>query len=340
MKISPLNLMTLAHTLDVEGFDSRVALRRCGIDSLEAMKEDDEWVPVEHFDQLMAAAIDVTGDPGFGLVAGKSIALMRYGPMVPLVLSTPSLRQLLADLRQFAPLVVDRSEVELVEGQQSARLVVQALVQGGVSGHFRTEMVATSSLQMLRLSMATSADVYGVEFPYPCPIDRHERYVAAFGPDVAFERKECAIHFNPILLDAPSSMHNPGAYVAARTRAESALAAKLARTDMAERVRQWLITAFPLQPTTAETAEQLKVSERSLRRHLFNLGVTHADLAQECQRLMAQRLLADRKVSLKQVADALGFSSVSSFHRAFRRWTGQTPQAWRGNQSGAGGPVP
>jgi AraC-like DNA-binding protein len=340
MKISPLNLMTLAYTLDVEGFDSRLALRRCGIASLEAMKEDDDWVLAEQFDQLMAAAIEVTGDPAFGLVAGKSIALMRYGPMVPLVLSTPTLRQLLADLRQFAPLVLDRSEVELAEGPQGARLVVQASVQGGLSQHFRTEMVATSSLQMLRLAMATGADIYRVEFPYACPPGRHNRYVATFGPNISFELKECAIHFNPALLDAPSSMHNPGAYVAARTRAESALAAKLARSDMAERVRQWLLTAFPNQPTTAETAEQLKISERSLRRHLSNLGVTHADLAQECQRLMAERLLADCKASLKQVADGLGFSSVSSFHRAFRRWTGQTPQTWRGNQSGAGGSGP
>lgn len=332
MKISPINLMTLAYTLDVEGFDSRAALRRCGIDSLEAMKEDDEWVPVELFDLLMAAAIEVTGDPSFGLVAGKSIALMRYGPMVPLVLSTPSLRQLLADIRQFAPLVVERSEVVLVEQPQGARLVVQAMVQGGLSQHFRTEMVATSSLQMLRLALATNADVYGVDFPYPCPVGQYERYVATFGSQIAFERKECAIHFSPALLEVASTMHSPAAYVAARTRAESALAAKLARSDTAERVRQWLLTAFPRQPTTAETAEHLKISERSLRRHLSVLGVTHADLAQESQRLMAERLLADGKVSLKQVADTLGFSSVSSFHRAFRRWTGLTPQAWRVNQ--------
>ncbi len=337
MKISPINLMTLAYTLDVEGFDSRLALRRCGIDSLESIKEDDEWVDVEMFDRLMAAALDVTGDPAFGLVAGKSIALMRYGPMVPLVLSTPSLRQLLADIRQFAPLVVKHTEVELIEAPQAARLVVQAMVHGGQSGYFRTEMVATSSLQMLRLALATTADVHGVDFPYPCPLGQYERYVGTFGPNIAFERKECAIHFNPALLDVPSTMHSPQAYVAARTRAEAALAAKHAQSDMAERVRQWLLTTFPRQPTTAETAEHLKISERSLRRHLSLLGVTHADLAQESQRLMAERLLADGKVSLKQVADTLGFSSVSSFHRAFRRWTGLTPQAWRGNQGANGG---
>jgi AraC-like DNA-binding protein len=66
---------------------------------------------------------------------------------------------------------------------------------------------------------------------------------------------------------------------------------------------------------------------------LGQLGTTHAELVQECQCLMAERLLADGKQPLKQIADALGFSSVHSFHRAFRRWRGLTPSAWRDSRS-------
>ncbi len=321
--------MTLATTLDVEGFDSGAALRSCGIESLDTLKEDGEWIDVELFDRMMAAALELTADPAFGLVAGKSIALMRYGPMVPLVLPSPCLRQSLADVRQFAPLLLERAEVELVESLSAARLMVQPVVHGGASRHFRMEMVATSATQMLRLAGGSNADVHRVEFPYDCAPEHLPRYVATFGPRVSFGARECAIHFNPALLDSPMLTHDPVAYVAARTRAESALAAMRARSDMAERVRQWLLSAFPRQPTTAETAEHLKLSERSLRRHLAMLDVTHADLAQECQRMMAERLLADGQVSLKQVADTLGFASVSSFHRAFRRWSGRTPSEWR-----------
>lgn len=335
MYISPVHLMTLAYTLDVEGFDSGAALRRCGIDSLEALQEDGEWVAVELFDRLMAAAIELTGDASFGLVAGKSIALMRYGPLVPLVLPSPCLRQLLADLHRFAPLLLERVEVVLVEMPTSARLVVQPVVHGGASRHFRMEMVATSAMQMLRLAGATSAEIYRVEFPYACTSDQIKRYAATFGSRIGFDGRECAIHFNPALLDAPILTHDPVAYVAARTRAESALSARLAQSDLAERVRQWLLSAPQRRPTAAETAEHLKLSERSLRRHLALLGETHAELVQECQRLLAERLLADGRRSLKQIADTLGFSSVSSFHRAFRRWTGRTPSAWRGGPGAA-----
>lgn len=335
--LSPIHLMALAYTLDIEGFDSNAALRQCGIESIDALREDGEWMPVEIFDRLMAAVLDITGDASFGLVAGKSIALMRYGPFVPVVLPSPNLRTIFADLRHFARLVLDQSELELVDTHPNARVVIRPVTHGGLSQHFRMEMIATSGMQMLRLAGASNADVYRVEFPYSLPSPDHvSRYVATFGPHVSFGSHECAIHFNPALLDFQMAMHDPVAYMAARTRAESALAARLAQSNMAEQVRQWLLSAFPRQPTTAETAEHLKLSERSLRRHLAMLDVTHADLAQECQLMMAERLLADGKVSLKQVADTLGFSSASSFHRAFRRWTGQTPSDWRASHTRPG----
>jgi AraC-like DNA-binding protein len=68
---------------------------------------------------------------------------------------------------------------------------------------------------------------------------------------------------------------------------------------------------------------------------LAQLGTTHADLTQECQRLTAERLLAEAQMPIKQIAEAVGFGSVHSFHRAFRRWSGLTPTDWRASQGEA-----
>lgn len=329
MRVSPINLLILAYTLEVEGFDAGAVLKRCGLQSTDSLQEDGEWVPVELFDRMMAATIEVTGDSAFGLVAGKSIALMRYGVLTPLVLSTLSLRQMLDDIRRFAPLALERSELELVEDRNSAHLLVQPAVHGGASGHFRMEQVATSALQMLRFTGIGSADIYQVHFPYPAPPEHEQRYLSTFGHHLRFEQKHCAISFNPARLDTPLPTHDPVAYLAARSRADSVLAAANAGSDLVDMVRQWLLRTFPHLPTVTETAACLGMSERSFRRQLAVLGTTHAELVQECQCLMAERLLADGKQPLKQIADALGFSSVHSFHRAFRRWRGLTPSAWR-----------
>lgn len=335
MRLSPINLKILAYTLDVEGFDSSGVLRLCGFDSLDDIAEDGEWVSVDLFDRMMAAAITLTGDPSFGLVAGKSLALMKYGVITPLVLSTPSLRQMLEDIWRFAVLSVERSEVELVEDRHAARLVVQPVVHGGVSGLFRLEQVATSAVQMLRFSGGGPADILHVDFPHAQPEGVAQRYEATFGPRIRFGCKECAVSFNPALLDARLPMHDPVAYMAARTRADALLAAMQAGSDLAEMVRQWLLRELPRLPSVQETADHLGMNERSLRRQLAFLGTSHADLMQECQRLTAERLLAEGRQPLKQIAEALGFSSVHSFHRAFRRWSGSTPSAWGAGRSPA-----
>jgi hypothetical protein len=185
MRVSPVNLKILAYTLDVEGFDSARALRQCGITSFDALQEDGDWVPVAQFDRLMAAAIEVTGDSAFGLVAGKSLALMKYGAITPVVLSTPSLRQMLADIHRFAPLTVARSEVELVESAAGARLLIQPVTSAGLSGHFRTEQVATSAVNMLRYAGAGNADIRHVDFPYAPPAFRAQRVRDPLQPGLA-----------------------------------------------------------------------------------------------------------------------------------------------------------
>jgi AraC-like DNA-binding protein len=329
MRLSPINLKILAYILEVEGFDAHAAVRQCGLDASDELDEDGEWVPTALLDRMMAAAIEVTQDTSFGLVAGKSLALMRYGVLTPLVLSTPSLRQMLDDIRRFAVLAVDRTEIELVEHSQSAHLVVQPVVSNGLSGHFRLEQVATSAVQMLRFAGACNADILQVDFPYAVPAGKAQRYAANFGLNMRFEQPECAIRFNPALLDTRLSSHDPVAYVAARTRADAHLSAMRAGSDMADQVRQCLLHAFPRLPTVSETAGQMGMTERSFRRQLGMLGTNYIELTHECQRLTAERLLAEGKLPLKQIAAALGFSSVHSFHRAFRRWSGLTPSAWR-----------
>ena len=329
MRVSPINLKILAYALDLEGFDSAQALQPCGYTCIDDIADDGEWLPMSVFDRLMASAQEVTGDASFGLVVGKSLALMRYGTIAPVAIATPHLRQLLDDIRRYAPLMIERSEIELAEDARGARLLVLPVVHGGVSGHFRMEQVATSAAQMLRFVGAETADLLRVEFPHEAPAGQERRYVANFGPRLEFGAKACAIHFTPALLDRTLPSHDPVGYTSARTRADSVLAALQAGSDLADRVRQCLLNTFPQLPTVPETAGQLGLSERSFRRQLAQLGTSHADLTQECQRLTVERLLAEGQMPLKQIAEAVGFGSVHSFHRAFRRWSGLTPSEWR-----------
>lgn len=79
----------------------------------------------------------------------------------------------------------------------------------------------------------------------------------------------------------------------------------------------------------ARIAVLLGMSERTLQRRLNELGRRFSDVAEDFRREEAVRLLALPGLPLAQVAGRLGYAEQSSFTRAFRRWTGATPGAWR-----------
>lgn len=327
MFVSPLHLKVLAVTLDLAGHDSSHAVRRCGLSSAAALDAPD-WIPVEIFDQLMVAALETSMDPCFALNAPTSPAVALYGILFNLALYAPTVGQSLADMRRFTPLLLERPEMELVLGSGSAKLLMHPTGHTDAGRRFRAEFIMAGMAQYLRLVCQRPTDIHGVYFTHECP-DYVHRYEEIFGQRISFGQSECAISFDPAILDRAQPGHHHASYLTALTRAESALASAHARTGIADRVRELLLGRFPDQPTPAATAEHLGMSERSLRRHLAASGVSYVHLLNECLRLMAERLLADRQQSIKQVSQELGFSSVTSFHRAFRRWTGMTPVGWR-----------
>lgn len=82
-------------------------------------------------------------------------------------------------------------------------------------------------------------------------------------------------------------------------------------------------------PTSDRVARHLAMSARTLQRRLKELDVTFADLLEETRRGLAERYLADPALTLAEVAYLCGYQEQTSFFRAFRQWTGETPAARR-----------
>lgn len=98
----------------------------------------------------------------------------------------------------------------------------------------------------------------------------------------------------------------------------------------ANSVRQMVRTLLPNAPPVIEqTAEAACVSVRTLQRRLAEDGLTYARLLDQVRFDRACELLGDRTVRLVDVAFELGYTDQSNFSRAFRRWTGTSPAAYR-----------
>jgi AraC-like DNA-binding protein len=86
--------------------------------------------------------------------------------------------------------------------------------------------------------------------------------------------------------------------------------------------------------TVAVVARQVGLSERSLRRRFDSgLGMSWRCYLVQARLLRAMALLAEPRPSVLQVATTVGFESASSFNRAFRQWTGETPSGYRAKRA-------
>ena len=81
----------------------------------------------------------------------------------------------------------------------------------------------------------------------------------------------------------------------------------------------------------ADVAQALAMHRRTLNRRLREEGTTFQVVIDRVRFAVAKELLENAALPLPRIAAALGYSEVASFIRAFRRWTGTTPGAWRGS---------
>jgi AraC-like DNA-binding protein len=79
----------------------------------------------------------------------------------------------------------------------------------------------------------------------------------------------------------------------------------------------------------SNVAEKLALSRRTFRRKLRDEGVSFGNILEETRAALAKRYLAERDLPISQIAWLLGYSEISSFTNAFKRWTGMTPRQFR-----------
>ena len=82
-------------------------------------------------------------------------------------------------------------------------------------------------------------------------------------------------------------------------------------------------------PTSVEVARAMGMSAKTMQRRLLEHHTTYGGELERVRRELAASYLEDSSLSLADVAYLLGYSEPTSFHRAFRRWYGETPARWR-----------
>ena len=155
-----------------------------------------------------------------------------------------------------------------------------------------------------------------------------EPYRRFFKAPVRFDQEHAAIVFPARLLEHRVAGADPifREVFEARVRELEAAVADDWKENLRRVLRSEILTKRCL---AATVAGRFAVHPRTLSRHLQANGSGFQSLVAEARFEIARQLLSQTKIPLSQVAAALGYSEASAFTRAFRRWSGQTPTAWR-----------
>jgi AraC-like DNA-binding protein len=146
---------------------------------------------------------------------------------------------------------------------------------------------------------------------------------------VVFGRAVNEFIFDSTSLNANARLGNRTTYALVESLCDRLITEMSEQAGVAGKVRALLLQDIGRQPSLTAVAGTLKISERTLRRHLAQQGVSFRGLLDELRAQLAVRYLRETSMNNDDVAVAIGFRDPANFRHAFRRWTGRSPSAFR-----------
>jgi AraC-like DNA-binding protein len=279
--------------------------------------------------RLCELAMELTENPALGLHWGERLTGTTFPPISALIAHAATLRQGLNALYQFHRLLTDDFTYEMHESHDRVIIRCSGLPDEALRvKRFVAEMFVTGMVRLIR-SFSVDARLSRVNFEYAAPAYRAE-YERIFEGAQRFEQPFTGVVFDRRLLSAASPVRDEDVHGALRSIAERRVLRIAERVPYAVRVRELLTQqAAACRGEMKTVAAAFGLSVRSLRRRLAAEGTSYAAVADDALASIAKTLLRDKQRTIQEAAYEMGFSDTSTFHRAFKRWTGTTPRAFR-----------
>ncbi len=290
--------------------------------------------------RLLDALATALEEPHLGLTLPSALRLERYELPALAAHASPTLRAALQRLTRWSPLLADAAAFSFEEAGGQGRLLHQVAGYPRGAGRHLSEYALAGFLHECAARTGVPLPVREVGFIHPRPGGSLEALVAFFGTTaLRFGQPHNSVGFDAAALDVPQRTADPRLLQTAEALAAEALrrrprAAEGFRAVVAARVREALERpGFSLRAV----AQGLRMSTRTLQRRLEAEGTRFAAVLDEVREQLARELVARPEPSLSEVAFQLGFAEFATFGRAFKRWTGQPPGAFRA-AAAPGGP--
>lgn len=323
-------IRAIRKALEAGGHDARLLFAQAGLD-MAALDDPNARYPTEGTAQLWALAVRATGDEAFGLTVASQVTQTTFHALGYSLLASHTLREAFERMVRYFRLVTDAAELDFRLIGDHYQFTMHIDPAGPQPAPEAIDAFASVNVRMCRALYGRALSPRQVTLCRPPPRNpaANMAFERVFRAPVVFHADENRLIFDRAPFEQPLEGANPEL---ARYNDEIAARylAHFQRENLTNRVHSALVEQLPQgEPSQEKIAALLHMSARNLQRRLAEEGTSYLQLLNDTRCSLALSYMKDARYSISQITYLLGFSDTSNFTRAFRRWTGKSPSAWR-----------
>lgn len=316
------------------GFAIYPVLKEVGI-SIDENSQHGVTLSVDQSKRLVVACTERSRHGHFPFVFGECFLIDAVPEVTNFLATSSTLRDAIRVFDWIRQLMSPTLGVSLFEKGETAQLRIRMdrLATRSPATVYFTEAVITWILRDT-CSLLGGQFAKRVLFRHPAPHYR-KAYAGFLGVEVRFEQSHDAIELPRRFLDRTLDGAIPELHRQAEARLMRMVAHLPSRTSVAGQVER-LVTHSPalLSQGIGAVAESLRMPVRILQRRLQSESQSYGEVLARSRYRLAQSMLRETSLNVEAIGEKLGFSDRRTFTRAFVKWAGRSPSAYRGDSNG------
>jgi AraC-like DNA-binding protein len=326
-------LMAAKSVAELRGVDANTLLQQLGLD-LSSTSDPLARFPAHLGLAFWQKALAQMDDELIGMdVALQQFMPLNFNSLGYALMASENLGQMYLRLSRYAHIVTDAADIRFEVNEGAGRLTINgdAALLATVDDATRWSIFDYAVLTIVRGSRM----LYGRDFmPLEIRLQRqrpseHAKLERVLRCVPIYGSEANALVVDLAALNKPLSYANLDVVKASETmldRYQSNISERPLKEQLATVFKELLPSGEPRQE---DVAGRLAITLRTLQRRLSEEQTCYRDVLNDTRHQLALSYLAGEQYSIGEAAFLLGFSEVSAFTRAFKRWTGTSPREWR-----------